>query len=95
MRAEEIIINPMLTEKSTHLREKFNKYCFIVSEKANKIEIERAVKELFNVEAVKVNILTKKGKLKRVRSKYGYTAEQKKCIVTLKKGDKISLFEGV
>ncbi|OHD14109.1 MAG: 50S ribosomal protein L23 [Spirochaetes bacterium GWD1_27_9] len=94
MRAEEIIIRPWVTEKTTHLREKFNKYAFIVDKRADKISIARAISDLFNVKPVKVNVMNVKGKLKRVRYKYGYTPSLKKCIITLKEGDKIAIFEG-
>ena len=92
---EAIIIKPYITEKTTHLREKFNKYTFVVSKDADKISIERAVKSMFNVVPIKVNVINVRGKLKRQRYKYGYTSSFKKCILTLKKGDKISIFEGV
>ncbi len=95
MISNEILIRPVLTEKATFLREKFNKYVFIVHKKADKISIKRAIKEIFNVEPIAVNIINKMGKKKRVRYKYGYTPSIKKAIVTLKKGDKIGIFEGV
>jgi large subunit ribosomal protein L23 len=95
MIAETIIIRPYITEKTTHLREKFNKYTFVVSKDADKISIERAIKTMFNVVPVKVNVVSVRGKLKRQRYKYGYTSSFKKCVLTLKKGDKISIFEGV
>ena len=95
MIAETIIIRPYITEKTTLLREKFNKYTFIVAKEANKISIERAVKAMFNVMPLKINIVNVRGKLKRQRYKYGYTSSLKKCVLTLKKGDKISIFEGV
>jgi large subunit ribosomal protein L23 len=95
MRADEIIIEPMITEKSTALREKDNKYVFLVSKKADKISIKRAVLELFNVTPVAINVMNYDGKLKRVRYKYGFSSSFKKCIITLKKGDKIGIFEGV
>lgn len=95
MREDEIIIRPLMTEKSTLLRDKDNKYSFIVHKDANKISIANAVKILFKVTPVNVNILNIKGKLKKVRAKFGYTSSYKKAIVTLKKGDKIGIFEGV
>ncbi len=95
MNSNEILIRPVVTEKSTYLREKFNKYVFIVHKNADKISIKKAIKEIFNVEPVSVNIVNKKGKKKRVRYQYGYTPSIKKAIITLKKGDKIAIFEGV
>jgi len=95
MKVNEIIIRPVLTEKSSVLKEKFNKYTFVVDKKANKITIFNAIREMFDVKPLKVNIINVSGKMKRVRYKYGLTSSYKKCIVTLKKGDKIAIFEGV
>lgn len=95
MISEEIIVKPWLTEKSTKLREKLNKYTFIVNKKADKIQIAKAIKEMFSVTPEKINVINCHGKMKRVRYKYGFTSSFKKCIVTLKKGDKIGIFEGV
>jgi large subunit ribosomal protein L23 len=94
MRDDEIIVSPLMTEKSTLLRDKENKYSFIVSKDANKILVAGAVKRLFNVTPVSVNILNIKGKLKKVRAKYGFTSSYKKAVVTVKKGEKIGIFEG-
>ena len=95
MTAEQIIIRPLVTEKATRIREKENKYTFIVDKKADKIQIAKAIKEMFNVVPEKINIINCHGKLKRVRYKYGFTSSFKKCIVTLKKGEKIGIFEAV
>ena len=94
MRDDEIIIRPLMTEKSTLLRDKENKYSFIVHKDANKISVGNAVKNIFKVTPVNVNIMNIKGKLKRVRAKFGYTSSYKKAVVTVKKGDKIGIFEG-
>lgn len=94
MRSEEIILRPVISEKSTNLREKAGKYVFIVSKDANKIMVKNAIKQLFDVTPEKVNIVNVMGKMKRVKYKYGMTSSFKKAIVTLKKGDKISVFEG-
>lgn len=89
----DVIIKPVLSEKSTTLA-KEGKYVFRVSKNANKKIVKRAIKEIFNVEPVRVNIMNVRGRRKRVRYNYGYTASWKKAIVTLKQGDKIELFEG-
>lgn len=94
LREDQIIIKPWMTEKSTLLREKFNKYTFIVNKEANKITIANAIKKLFEVNPTDINIINVRGKKKRVRYKYGYRPSFKKAIVTLKKGDKIGIFEG-
>ena len=92
MDVNDIIIKPVLSEKSTDLLEQ-GKYVFRVSMKANKHMIKKAISELFNVTAVKINVLVVRGKKKRVRHQYGITTAWKKAIVTLKEGDKIELFE--
>ena len=88
----QIIRRPAISEKGTLLTERQNKYVFEVAPEANKIEIKRAVEELFKVSVVKVNTLRMPGKKKRVRYQVGYTPEWKKAIVTLKQGDSIELF---
>lgn len=88
----DIIIRPVISEKTTIMMEK-NKYVFRVSINANKHIIRKAMKEIFNVNAVKINIMRVKGKRKRVRYHYGYTTDWKKAIVTLAKGERIELFE--
>ena len=94
MRSDNVILKPVMTEKSTALREKDNKYTFIVHKDANKIIIKDAIQKLFEVTPLNVNIINTKGKRKRVRYKYGYTPGYKKAVVTLKKEDKIGIFEG-
>lgn len=94
MKRQDIIINPIITEKSTRLQEE-GKYCFRVDRRANKKEVMRAVREIFDVEPVACTIMNVKGKPKRVRYQPGYTASWKKAVVTLKEGQTIELFEGV
>jgi len=94
MKKGEIIINPIITEKSTSLQE-FVKYCFKVNKRANKKEVMEAVKEVFNVDPVSCTVINVKGKKKRERYKLGYTSSWKKAIVTLKEGEKIELIEGL
>lgn len=88
----DIIQRASLTEKATLLSEKLNKYVFRVSTRANKIQIKRAVEQLFQKKVVAVNTANYHGKKKRERTaNYGRTAHWKKAIVTLKEGDKIEL----
>ena len=93
MKIEGIIVEPLLTEKSNSLRDE-RKYTFKVDPRANKIQICRAVVDLFDVHPVKCNIIKVKPKPKRVRYKKGYTSSWKKAIVTLRDGESISAFEG-
>jgi len=90
----DILIKPVVTEKSMSLLEG-NKYTFLVSLEANKVEIRKAVEDLFKVKVLKVNTMIVKGKQKRVRNIIGRTSNRKKAIVTLREGDKIELFEGM
>ena len=88
----DIIQRASLTEKASLLGEKHNKYVFRVSRRANKIEIKRAIEQLFQKKVLDVNTANYRGKKKRERTaNYGRTAHWKKAIVTLKEGDKIEL----
>ena len=78
----DIIIEPLLTEKSNILREQ-NKYMFRVDPRANKLQVMSAVRALFDVHPVSCNIVNVKPKPKRVRYQKGYTASWKKAVVTL------------
>ncbi|MBN2351901.1 MAG: 50S ribosomal protein L23 [Spirochaetales bacterium] len=93
MTASQIIIEPVVTEKSNHLKEK-KKYVFRVDMRANKFQITQALRELFNVHCLECRVLIVKSKPKRVRYKKGYTATWKKAIVTLPQNETISVFEG-
>ena len=87
----EIIETASLTEKSTLLSEKQNKYVFRVSPRANKIQIKHAVESLFQKRVVDVNTCNYTGKQKRVRGPLGRRPHWKKAIVTLAEGEKIEL----
>ena len=82
MIAEEVIIKPIITERSSEdLQE--GKYTFKVNKKATKIEIAKAVEKLFEVKVLKVNTISVKGKEKRVGDHKGMTSDWKKAIVTI------------
>jgi large subunit ribosomal protein L23 len=92
-RPEEIIIRPIITEKSNRLME-MKKYTFEVAMDANKHEIKHAVQTLFGVKVLKVNTMIVKPKKKRVfgkPGKYGYTKAYKKAIVTIDPSQEIDL----
>jgi len=91
---EQILIEPVLSEKANILREQ-GKYVFRVDPRATKIQIKEAVRRLYNVHPVSCNVMVVGGKPKRQRSRPGYTASWKKAIVRLAKDEKISIFEGV
>jgi len=84
-----IILEPVITEKSTLASQEQNKYTFKVPLSANKIEIKKAVEELFNVKVLKVHTIRMRGKSRRLRFARGKTPDWKKAIVTLAPGHKI------
>jgi len=90
-----ILIAPLLTEKGTLLKEKENKILFKVAKDANKIEIKRAVEEIFKVKVESVATMNYKGKKKRLGRYEGKRPDWKKAIVTLKEGEKLDFIEGV
>jgi large subunit ribosomal protein L23 len=90
----DIILRPILTEKSTEQRKGMNKYSFEVNSLTNKTEAKRIIEKMFNVKVLRCNVINKKGKLKRYRATAGYKADRKKVIVTLAPGSKIDFFEG-
>ena len=88
----DIIRRVRLTEKSTVLTEKANKYVFEVNPAANKLEIKAAIESLFKKKVVSVNTANYAGKKKRERrSDFGRRPHWKKAIVTLKEGEKLDL----
>ena len=95
MFAEDIILQPVLTEKGYDgIASK--KYTFIVKRDANKTQIKAAVEKLFGVKVASVNTLKSKGKLKRMGRNEGYTPDRKKAVVTLKEDSKpIEFFDSV
>lgn len=88
--AYQIIKTPIRTEKGT-VQAQENKYLFSVRNNANKIEIRKAVEELYKVKVESVNTVNMPGKQKRVRYQLGKTPDWKKAVVTLKTGHKIDL----
>lgn len=86
--AHDIIKALIHTEKSTRY-EPNGRYLFLVSKDANKIQIKKAVEEIYKVKVKSVNTLIAHGKLKRVRFQIGKTPDLKKAMVTLREGQKI------
>ena len=93
MEARDILLRPLVTEKSTALLEE-GKYVFEVARAANKVQIAQAVAEIFNVKVVAVNTINVTGKVKRVGRNVGRRRSYKKAIVTLAPGETIQFFEG-
>jgi len=100
MRYDQVIIQPVLTEKTNLMREsgKLLKYTFKVNSRANKIQIKEAVKRLFSVNPLDCKIINVKAKPRQSRTKSGIrsgnTTPWKKAIVTLSEGNTIDVIEG-
>lgn len=91
----DVIVRPLLTEKSTQQLDAQNAYTFVVSKEANKIEIASAVEKQFGVKVKAVRTMRYAGKDRRVGKYVGRRASWKKAVVTLQDGDTIEIFEGV
>jgi large subunit ribosomal protein L23 len=93
MLSTEIIKRPIISEKTMLLAEQQNKYTFSVDKRANKVQIKKAIEEIFKVTVVKVNKIVSNPKKRRYGQYLGFKPEVVKAIVTLKDGDKIAIFE--
>ena len=91
----QVIVRPVVTERSTALADDTGKYTFIVNKDANKIEIKSAVQTLFDVKVKAVRTAVFRGKLRRVGRSVGYKPSYKKAIVTLADGERIDVYEGI
>jgi large subunit ribosomal protein L23 len=94
MHLYEVLRRPLITEKSTALQA-MNKYAFEVADGANKPMVKQAVEKAFKVTVTGVNVVTMRGKSRRMGRREITTNPWKKAVVTLKPGDKIEFFEGV
>jgi large subunit ribosomal protein L23 len=83
-----VLIQPLLTEKITGLREKTNTVGFIVHPDANRVQIKQAVEALLKVKVERVNVMNVRGKVKRLGRFSGKRSDWKKAFVTLKEGEK-------
>jgi large subunit ribosomal protein L23 len=90
-----IIKRPIQTEKLSRHKDELNRYAFEVDIRANKLEIKRAIEEAFKVKVTKVNTVTMPGKTRRLGVRVAEKQPWKKAIATLKKGDRIEIYEGV
>jgi len=91
----DVIKRPLFTEKGSALKEAENKVLLEVAKDANKIEIKKAVEELFKVKVEKVSTIKAHGKMKRYGKYTGKTSDRKKALITLKEGEKLDFIEGV
>lgn len=88
----DIIVSPVVSEKSYDLIDKSNTYTFVVDRRSNKSEIKDAVQEIFSVTVRSVNTQNRPGKLKRTGRTLGRRNHAKRALVTLAEGDSIDLF---
>ena len=89
----EVIRRPLITERATQLQEANGKYSFEVDRRANKIDVKRAVEAMFDVQVIKINTTSVRGKVKRLGRFVGRRSNWKKAIVTLASGQSIDIFE--
>ncbi len=94
MESKEIVLKPVVSEKSYSLANESNKYVFFVDSGVNKIEIKNAVEKKYKVKVLSVNITIKPGKMTRdwKSNKSSRRSDKRKAVVTVKKGDKIDEF---
>jgi len=88
-----VLVQPLLTEKITGLREKTNTVGFVVHPEANRVQIKQAVEALLKVKVEKVNLMNVRGKVKRLGRFSGKRSDWKKAFVTLKPGEKLEMYE--
>jgi len=90
----DIIKRPVVTEKTNIQKEVFNQFTFEVDRKANRVEIKKAVEDIFNVKVIGVKTMQVQGKTRRRGRIIGKRRNWKKAIVTLMPGQRIDFFEG-
>lgn len=94
-----ILLKPIVTEKMTNQGDKFNRYGFVVARNANKLQIRKAVEDLYGVTVASVNTMRYGGKVKTRNTKSGFlvgkTAAVKKAVVTLAEGNKIDFYSNI
>ncbi len=95
----DILIKPIVTEKFTSMSEKSNRYGFLVDKKANKIQIKKAVEDMYNVKVKSVNTMIAGGKLKSRFTKSGVVAGKtptsKRAVITLAEGETIDFYSNI
>jgi large subunit ribosomal protein L23 len=87
-----VIIKPLVTEKSTHQQQTRNSYAFQVHRNANKPEIKKAVEAIYNVKVLEVRTMTRKGKPRRTKFKMTHGSDWKRAVVVLDENSRIELF---
>jgi len=92
---ENVLVKPLLTEKTSQVTETFNRYAFVVNVKANKHQIKNAVEKYFDVKVVNVRTSVLPGKTKRAGKGMKKSSSSKKAYVQLQDGQKIEFFKGI
>ena len=95
MNAQQIVLKPLVTERSMVLRDLQNKYMFKVHTRATKPEIRKAIEELFSVKVTDVRTMNVAGKPKRLGRSSGHRPSWKKAIVTVAQGQAIEIYDAV
>ena len=94
-----VLIKPIVTEKMTELSEKRNKFGFVVDKRANKIQIKKAIEDMYDVSVTNINTMRYAGKAKSRFSRTGViqgkTSAYKKAVVTLAEGDQIDFYSNI
>ena len=94
--AKNILVKPIMTEKSEELSENLNKYTFVVNKKANKIEIKKAIEDMYQVSVESVNTAIMPSKAKSRNTKAGLirgrTSSYKKAVITLSEGEELDFY---
>jgi len=88
----QVLLRPLITEKTMHLSERRNTFCFLVSTSATKQDVKDAVEQHWNVRVVGVRIQNRVGKTRRFKAMIAETAPTKRALVTLHEDDRIALF---
>lgn len=91
----DLIRKPIITEKAGDAKDKLNKITFSVDPRANKMEVKKAVENIFKVKVDKINIINVKGKPKKLGRSSGKRADWKKAVVTVSEGHTIEVFDQV
>lgn len=92
LESHQVLLKPLVTEKGVHRASRNNQYAFQIHRDATKIDVRKAVEELFDVKVTKVRTQTRKGKSRRFRYKIGRTSDWKKAIVSLQEDHRIDFF---
>lgn len=88
----QVLLKPLVTEKGVHRATRNNQYAFQIHRDATKLDVKKAVENLFDVKVTKVRTQTRKGKSRRFRYKIGRTSDWKKAIVSLQEDHRIDFF---